>query len=184
MSSLYSDNWKTRTSPYINRFLQPDTIIPDLSNPQSWNRFSYVQNDPTGYADPSGHMRTNENDSSAHGCHDTNYCKDRDSNGNLKIKKLNKGGANACVNDPGLCGGTVYSHGLDDPIYFWDHPEQYDGKILASWDGVKQIDPEQWYGLLNWVGSTINAYIGEIAQRKRFMPHSVRRKKRCGGIVL
>ena len=27
-------------SPYINRFLQPDSIIPDLSNPQSWNRYS------------------------------------------------------------------------------------------------------------------------------------------------
>lgn len=42
-------------SPYINRFLQPDTIIPDLSNPQSWNRYSYVTNRPINVNDPSGH---------------------------------------------------------------------------------------------------------------------------------
>jgi hypothetical protein len=40
---------------YINRFLQPDSIIPNLSNPQSWNRFSYVYNNPVNFIDPSGH---------------------------------------------------------------------------------------------------------------------------------
>ncbi len=29
-------------SSYINRFLQPDTIIPDPSNPQAWNRYFYA----------------------------------------------------------------------------------------------------------------------------------------------
>ena len=43
------------SSPYINRFLQPDTIIPDLSNPQSWNRYSYVTNRPVNFNDPTGH---------------------------------------------------------------------------------------------------------------------------------
>lgn len=45
-------------SPYINRFLQPDTIIPDLSNPQSWNRYSYVMNNPINLSDPTGHCVT------------------------------------------------------------------------------------------------------------------------------
>jgi hypothetical protein len=40
---------------YINRFCQPDTIIPDLSNPQSWNRYAYTQNDPVNRIDPDGH---------------------------------------------------------------------------------------------------------------------------------
>ena len=35
--------------------MQPDTIIPDLSNPQSWNRFSYVLNNPLRLIDPTGH---------------------------------------------------------------------------------------------------------------------------------
>ena len=42
-------------SPYINRFVQPDTLIPDLSNPQSWNRYSYVTNRPVNFNDPTGH---------------------------------------------------------------------------------------------------------------------------------
>ncbi|MFT3893689.1 MAG: hypothetical protein QM730_18830 [Anaerolineales bacterium] len=39
----------------MNRFVQPDTIIPDLSNPQSWNRYSYCVNNPILYNDPTGH---------------------------------------------------------------------------------------------------------------------------------
>ena len=35
--------------------MQPDTIIPDLSNPQSWNRYSYVYNNPVLRNDPTGH---------------------------------------------------------------------------------------------------------------------------------
>ena len=42
-------------SPYINQFIQPDTIIPNPANPQSWNRFSYVYNNPIKYSDPTGH---------------------------------------------------------------------------------------------------------------------------------
>jgi len=44
-------------SPYINRFLQPDTVIPAPSNPQSWNRYSYVTNRPINFNDPSGHRQ-------------------------------------------------------------------------------------------------------------------------------
>jgi len=35
-------------------------VIPDQFNPQSWNRFSYVGNNPIGYSDPSGHRRITE----------------------------------------------------------------------------------------------------------------------------
>ena len=58
-------------SPYINRFLQPDTLIPDLSNPQSWNRFSYVTNRPVNFSDPTGHMM----DEGDGGCTNTEDCK-------------------------------------------------------------------------------------------------------------
>jgi RHS repeat-associated protein len=42
-------------SPYLNRFIQPDTLIPDPLNPQAWNRFSYVANRPLNFNDPTGH---------------------------------------------------------------------------------------------------------------------------------
>jgi hypothetical protein len=47
-------------SPYINRFLQPDSIIPNLYNPQSLNRFSYVLNNPVRFSDPTGHKEYDE----------------------------------------------------------------------------------------------------------------------------
>jgi RHS repeat-associated protein len=48
--------------PAIGRFLSPDPIVPDPTNPQSLNRFSYVVNRPLVFWDPSGH----------------NYCPDPD----------------------------------------------------------------------------------------------------------
>jgi hypothetical protein len=36
--------------------LQPDSLIPDSSNPQSLNRYSYTQNNPINSIDPSGHI--------------------------------------------------------------------------------------------------------------------------------
>jgi len=43
-------------SPYLNRFIQPDTIVPDPINPQSWNRYSYVYGNPLRYIDSTGHF--------------------------------------------------------------------------------------------------------------------------------
>ena len=42
-------------SPKTGRFLSPDTIIPGAGNPQAWNRYSYVLNNPLKYTDPTGH---------------------------------------------------------------------------------------------------------------------------------
>ncbi len=42
--------------PAIGRFVQPDTIIPNPANPQSWNRYSYGYNNPSRFTDPSGHV--------------------------------------------------------------------------------------------------------------------------------
>jgi hypothetical protein len=42
-------------SPYLNRFIQPDSLIPDAQNPQAWNRYSYVKNNPVNFNDPTGH---------------------------------------------------------------------------------------------------------------------------------
>jgi RHS repeat-associated protein len=42
-------------SPYITQFSQPDSIVPNAYNPQSLNRYSYANNNPLRYTDPSGH---------------------------------------------------------------------------------------------------------------------------------
>jgi RHS repeat-associated protein len=40
---------------YLNRWVQPDSVIPDYYNPQDWDRYSYARNNPIKYTDPSGH---------------------------------------------------------------------------------------------------------------------------------
>lgn len=48
--------------PYLSRWIQPDTIVPDPHNPQSLNRFSYGYNNPLKYTDPTGHCNQGADD--------------------------------------------------------------------------------------------------------------------------
>ncbi|MDV7390838.1 RHS repeat-associated core domain-containing protein [Arthrospira platensis SPKY1] len=41
--------------PGIGRFASADTLVPDPTNPQSYNRYSYVENRPLVAVDPTGH---------------------------------------------------------------------------------------------------------------------------------
>ena len=41
--------------PSLGRFASADTLVPDPTNPQHFNRFSYVYNNPINLIDPSGH---------------------------------------------------------------------------------------------------------------------------------
>ncbi len=43
----------------LGRFVQADTIVPNPGNPQSFNRYAYVLNNPLRYVDPTGNF---END--------------------------------------------------------------------------------------------------------------------------
>jgi RHS repeat-associated protein len=42
--------------PTLAQFISSDSIVPNVTDPQSLNRYAYVQNDPINYSDPSGHM--------------------------------------------------------------------------------------------------------------------------------
>jgi hypothetical protein len=46
------DDFDDKGSSYINHFLQPDTLIPDPSNPQAWNRYVYIMNPPGQFQGP------------------------------------------------------------------------------------------------------------------------------------
>lgn len=41
----------------LGHFVSADTLVPDLLDPQSLHRYSYAQQDPINFWDPSGHMR-------------------------------------------------------------------------------------------------------------------------------
>ena len=43
-------------NPQLGRFLQPDTLVPEPSNPQSLNRYAYALNNPLKYVDRDGHL--------------------------------------------------------------------------------------------------------------------------------
>ncbi len=43
--------------PEVGRFISADTIVPEPGNPQSYNRYSYVNSSPMNYTDPTGHNR-------------------------------------------------------------------------------------------------------------------------------
>jgi RHS repeat-associated protein len=55
--------------PYLNHFTQPDTIVPDPSNSQAWDRYAYAFNNPLRYTDPTGHAPSCDD---WDGCHSGN----------------------------------------------------------------------------------------------------------------
>jgi RHS repeat-associated protein len=42
--------------PLLGRFVSADAVVPGVGNPQALNRYSYVNNNPLKYIDPTGHF--------------------------------------------------------------------------------------------------------------------------------
>jgi RHS repeat-associated protein len=53
--------------PYLNRWTQPDSIVPDPYTATDWDRYAYVRNNPVKYSDPTGH-RVEEGCGVGRGC--------------------------------------------------------------------------------------------------------------------
>lgn len=49
--------------PALGRFISADTLIPNTSGTQDYNRYAYVLNNPFAYSDPTGHAPVIVNDS-------------------------------------------------------------------------------------------------------------------------
>jgi len=47
---------------YIGRWISADTIVPEPTNAQAWNRYSYARNSPLMSIDPSGHITEEESE--------------------------------------------------------------------------------------------------------------------------
>jgi RHS repeat-associated protein len=56
MTDVCLDNYNARIyDPQIGRFMSADTEVPDAYHSQSYNRYTYVENGPLSYTDPTGH---------------------------------------------------------------------------------------------------------------------------------
>ncbi|MFY0566796.1 FG-GAP-like repeat-containing protein [Archangium lansingense] len=42
--------------PKLGRFISPDSLVPSAANPQAFNRYAYVYNNPISNIDPTGHV--------------------------------------------------------------------------------------------------------------------------------
>lgn len=129
---------ETRNSPYINRFLQPDTVIPDLSNPQSWNRYSYVTNRPVNFNDPSGHRACDE-DNCLLGTHKLDKDTAKDQNEDDETKYHSKSWLKWHLGTYHDCSKT-YKECFDD----W-------GLGILELSEGQQINPEQFEELMRAV---------------------------------
>jgi RHS repeat-associated protein len=103
-------------SPALGRFIQPDTIIPSAANPQSWNRYSYVTNNPLQYTDPTGHWEVETNDP----VQEKLKTAKKHAQERVKKNKTKEGVGNGNRNNPDKYGGDVkippYNFNKDNPL--------------------------------------------------------------------
>jgi hypothetical protein len=118
--------------------LQPDTVIPDLSNPQSWNRYSYVTNRPVDFSDPSGHVMTKG-----------------DGGGSQSVD---------CKKYPQYCNGNDPKTG--DELRDLRNKKKRDTLDIytktksghfVSWEGEKNIPPDYWQFTLDEFGKAAHS---------------------------
>ena len=86
-------------SPKLGRFLSADTLVPNAANPQDFNRYAYVRNNPVRYTDPSGHFICSNDRNS------DDYCPGRTSNIGSNASSGGGGYTPPCTRNCGGGGG-------------------------------------------------------------------------------
>ncbi len=144
--------------PTIGRFLSADTIIPYMYNTQSFNRYSYVRNNPLKYIDPSGHWGFGGDDDggwSSIGFDGGSVSFDQ--NGNYDVSYDNGSGF-------GYDDGTSYSHD-DSGNYTTENHNT--GVNTAGWDTqnyAREADSQIYGGYIEDVkGNSMFSQNGNIS---------------------
>jgi RHS repeat-associated protein len=143
--------------PLVGRFISADTIVPSPGNPQDFNRYSYVRNNPLIYTDPSGHGLKEDLEKLVGKVVD--WAGDRISDALVLPWRLIPG--DFCLGSLGCWGGEEYADWLqnevhpnlgEDLYWTWYHPAQAWG---LPGDSLKTMMVENWFFEL---GESDNVY--------------------------
>jgi hypothetical protein len=124
--------------------LSADTIVPGAANPQAYNRYSYVLNNPLRYIDPSGHGQ----------CQTQEDCDDMGTTSMGTGNPHNGGGSN---NN----GNNGNSHDDDDfdpnPYSLPGSPQCYPGELVCQLvaGGYEDSAAETWGNMFDSVGDAM-----------------------------
>jgi RHS repeat-associated protein len=96
-------------SPYLGRFVSPDTMVPDPTSSSGFNRYRYARNNPLKYVDPSGHYECED----AFKCDPPIAVREPDIVSREEWGALEPGANVVCLGE--ACPGTGWSEGMFDP---------------------------------------------------------------------
>ena len=125
--------------PEIGRFASADTLVPEPSLPQSFNRYSYVNNNGLIYTDPSGHSRVKGIDDIFEVHTDTREAKDF-------VDRWNKGPSNSAAIEQSIKDSTVIIEATVTVYYDDGTSETYTSASLGTAIGRKKVLTHNHFG--------------------------------------
>ncbi len=139
--------------PILGRFISPDTIIPEPANPQDFNRYSYVRNNPTGNIDPSGNY-TVEQVRNIPGI--TQTLTDWNRDGRLNVWDINVRLAQGAL--------TQGQYNALVPLYNWNSQFEFELLNISGVWPILTLFPGASDPNLNYGGNRIAEYQKELAK--------------------